>query len=212
MSISSRASAAHWRNWQVICCEGDRFPRFPARKSAVSVCVSKFFLTLDFPSARLGSKGALARRSLKNKPSRSDMILTRSLHRTNARCDHRCSFSASDSYCLTNLKGLRRGTRSGHQYGLYGRGIESKVGREWRDVVHHRLSGRHHRMVDSGGRGQQSTRNGPGKDEQYVASYSDCYKKTAKGIKTKNAITGCLVGTVASAALWAIALSSSEEN
>ncbi len=39
-----------------------------------------------------------------------------------------------------------------------------------------------------------------GKDEVYVATYTDCYKRTAKGIKTKNAIGGCVAGTLASVA------------
>ncbi len=45
-----------------------------------------------------------------------------------------------------------------------------------------------------------------GKDEVYVATYSECYKKQAKGIKTKQAIAGCLAGTVASLALYAVLL------
>lgn len=33
-----------------------------------------------------------------------------------------------------------------------------------------------------------------GKSPEYVAAYTDCYRKKGKDIKTKNALYGCLVG------------------
>lgn len=32
-----------------------------------------------------------------------------------------------------------------------------------------------------------------GKSPEYVAAYSDCYRRMGKSIKTKNAMTGCLI-------------------
>lgn len=39
-----------------------------------------------------------------------------------------------------------------------------------------------------------------GKDAEYVAIYTDCYKDAGKGIQTSKALTGCLV----SAGVWVI--------
>jgi len=33
-----------------------------------------------------------------------------------------------------------------------------------------------------------------GKSPEYVAAYTDCYRRMGKSIKTKNAMTGCLIG------------------
>ena len=41
-----------------------------------------------------------------------------------------------------------------------------------------------------------------GKSPEYVASYTDCYKRKNKDIKTKKALTGCLVGTGCIVALY----------
>ena len=45
-----------------------------------------------------------------------------------------------------------------------------------------------------------------GKSPEYVAAYTDCYRKKGKSIKTKNALTGCLVGTGISVVFYAIAI------
>ena len=51
-----------------------------------------------------------------------------------------------------------------------------------------------------------------GKEPEYVASYTDCYRNEGKSIKSKNALTGCLVGTAASVALIVIIAASSSDN
>lgn len=52
-----------------------------------------------------------------------------------------------------------------------------------------------------------------GKSPEYVAAYSDCYRKKGKNIKSKNALTGCLVGTGATVVLYAILIAAaSDEN
>ena len=47
-----------------------------------------------------------------------------------------------------------------------------------------------------------------GKSPEYVAAYTDCYRRMGKSIKTKNAMTGCLVGTgvsiLATVLLWVL--------
>lgn len=53
-----------------------------------------------------------------------------------------------------------------------------------------------------------------GKSPEYVASYTDCYKKKGKGIKSKNALTGCFVGTGVTVLAYVVifvALSESDE-
>lgn len=47
-----------------------------------------------------------------------------------------------------------------------------------------------------------------GKSQEYVAAYTDCYRKETKSIKSKNAITGCLVFAGIYAVIFAIAASS----
>lgn len=47
-----------------------------------------------------------------------------------------------------------------------------------------------------------------GKSPEYVAAYTDCYRKKGKQIKSKNALTGCLIGTAASVVFYVILLSS----
>lgn len=52
-----------------------------------------------------------------------------------------------------------------------------------------------------------------GKDESYVASFTDCYRKKGKKIKSSNALGGCLVGSALTAALYTvIILAYDEEN
>ncbi len=40
-----------------------------------------------------------------------------------------------------------------------------------------------------------------GKSPEYVAAYTDCYKEKGRSIQTNKALVGCLVGTLASAAV-----------
>jgi hypothetical protein len=51
-----------------------------------------------------------------------------------------------------------------------------------------------------------------GKSPEYVAAYTDCYRKKGKSIKTKNALTGCLVGTGVTVAIYAIAIAAASSN
>ena len=51
-----------------------------------------------------------------------------------------------------------------------------------------------------------------GKSPEYVAAYTDCYRQKGKKIKSKNALTGCLVGTGATVALYAIAIAAASGN
>jgi len=48
-----------------------------------------------------------------------------------------------------------------------------------------------------------------GKSPEYVASYTDCYRAKTKSIKSKSAITGCLVGAGVQVVLYAILIGSS---
>ncbi len=41
-----------------------------------------------------------------------------------------------------------------------------------------------------------------GQSPEYVAAYTDCYKRKAKEIKSKNALYGCLAGTGATCLLY----------
>ena len=50
-----------------------------------------------------------------------------------------------------------------------------------------------------------------GKDADYVAAYTDCYKRKAKNIQTQKALTGCLVGTGVSAVLYVILIVAAAE-
>jgi len=50
-----------------------------------------------------------------------------------------------------------------------------------------------------------------GKSPEYVAAYTDCYRKKGKEIKTKNALYGCLAGTAAYVLLWVIVIAAAEE-
>jgi hypothetical protein len=54
-----------------------------------------------------------------------------------------------------------------------------------------------------------------GKSPEYVASYSDCYKRKAKDIRSRNALIGCLVGTAAwiivNVVLWTVVWAAEEE-
>jgi hypothetical protein len=43
-----------------------------------------------------------------------------------------------------------------------------------------------------------------GKDAEYVAIYTDCYKEAGKNIQTSKAMYGCLIGTGISAVLYAV--------
>ena len=45
-----------------------------------------------------------------------------------------------------------------------------------------------------------------GKEPEYVAAYTDCYRRKGKSIKTKNALTGCLVANAATLAIYVILL------
>lgn len=45
-----------------------------------------------------------------------------------------------------------------------------------------------------------------GKSPDYVAAYTDCYRRKGKDIKSKKALTGCLIGTLASAVVWTIVI------
>jgi hypothetical protein len=51
-----------------------------------------------------------------------------------------------------------------------------------------------------------------GKDEAYVASYTDCYESAAKKIRTKKSITGCVIGGLAGALLWTILYATAVDN
>lgn len=46
-----------------------------------------------------------------------------------------------------------------------------------------------------------------GKSPEYIAMYTDCYRKEGKHIKSKNALTGCLIGTGVTIVLYVILLS-----
>lgn len=54
-----------------------------------------------------------------------------------------------------------------------------------------------------------------GKSPEYVATYTDCYKRKAKDLRSKNAMIGCLVGTamwiVINVVLYTIVLAEEEE-
>ena len=43
-----------------------------------------------------------------------------------------------------------------------------------------------------------------GKSPEYVAMFTDCYRKKGKDIKSKNALTGCLVGYGALAVFYVV--------
>lgn len=42
-----------------------------------------------------------------------------------------------------------------------------------------------------------------GKSPEYVATYTECYRNKAKSVRTSNAWTGCITGTVLSVIFWA---------
>jgi hypothetical protein len=54
-----------------------------------------------------------------------------------------------------------------------------------------------------------------GKSPEYVASYTDCYKRKAKDIRAKNAMIGCIVGCVveivAYVIIWAVVIAAEED-
>lgn len=50
-----------------------------------------------------------------------------------------------------------------------------------------------------------------GKSPEYVAAYTDCYRKKTKQIKTKNALTGCLVATAAYVVYMVVLISAVED-
>jgi len=49
-----------------------------------------------------------------------------------------------------------------------------------------------------------------GKSPEYIASYSDCYSAKASSIQTSSSIYGCVVGTLVTVVIYAIAYSSIE--
>jgi hypothetical protein len=55
-----------------------------------------------------------------------------------------------------------------------------------------------------------------GKSPEYVAAYSDCYRQKAKDIRSKNALTGCIVSTTVIVVTYSVLLiaaaSTAEEN
>ena len=51
-----------------------------------------------------------------------------------------------------------------------------------------------------------------GKSPEYVAYYSDAYKREAHHIKTRKAITGCVVGSLVSIVLQVVLMASSSSN
>jgi hypothetical protein len=51
-----------------------------------------------------------------------------------------------------------------------------------------------------------------GKSPEYVAAYSDCYKKKAKGIKSNRALVGCLISTGAALIIDVAVLASSSSD
>ena len=51
-----------------------------------------------------------------------------------------------------------------------------------------------------------------GKDEAYVAEYTDCYQEAAKKIRTKKSLTGCLIGTAAGLLIYAIVVATAVDN
>jgi len=51
-----------------------------------------------------------------------------------------------------------------------------------------------------------------GKPPEYVAAYTDCYRNKGKSIKTKNALTGCLVGTGVSVVIYAILIAAASND
>ena len=51
-----------------------------------------------------------------------------------------------------------------------------------------------------------------GKSAEYVASFSDCYKSKGKSIQQSKAMTGCLVGTGVTVALYAILIAAAASN
>ena len=50
-----------------------------------------------------------------------------------------------------------------------------------------------------------------GKSPEYVAIFTDCYKKKAKSIKSNNALYGCLVGTTVSVVLYVVLLAAAAD-
>ena len=51
-----------------------------------------------------------------------------------------------------------------------------------------------------------------GKPPEYVAAYTDCYREKGKNIKSKNALTGCLVGTGISIVFYAVLIAAANDN
>ena len=51
-----------------------------------------------------------------------------------------------------------------------------------------------------------------GKDEQYVATFTDVYQSEVKSIRTRNAMYGCLVGTGATVLLYVAAVAAATES
>ena len=49
-----------------------------------------------------------------------------------------------------------------------------------------------------------------GKSPEYVAHYTSTYQRIVKSNQTRNATTGCVIGTGAAVALWAILISAAE--
>ena len=49
-----------------------------------------------------------------------------------------------------------------------------------------------------------------GKSPEYVAAYTDSYKQTAKKVQSNKALTGCVVGTIATIGLYALAFAAAE--
>ncbi len=50
-----------------------------------------------------------------------------------------------------------------------------------------------------------------GKPPEYVAAYTDCYRAKTKDIKSKNALTGCLVGAGVQVLLYAIIIAAADD-
>ena len=50
-----------------------------------------------------------------------------------------------------------------------------------------------------------------GKSPEYVAVYTDCYKKKAKSIKTSKALIGCLVGTGVTTLLYVLLIAAAAD-
>lgn len=51
-----------------------------------------------------------------------------------------------------------------------------------------------------------------GKDEEYVASFTDVYISEVKSKRTRNAMYGCLVGTGATILIYAAAIAAAEDS